>query len=69
MRCNHGLHTRAAHLSVGVGDAMTGNQMMVCLVVVYLVIAGRFAYEGNWPKCTYWIGAAMITSSVLVMQR
>ena len=48
---------------------MTGNQMMVCLVVVYLVIAGRFAYEGNWPKCTYWIGAAMITSSVLVMQR
>lgn len=46
---------------------MTGDLMMKGLVVVYIVTACLFAAEGNWPRCMYWIGAAIITSSVLVM--
>ena len=42
--------------------------LMSGLIVVYIVIACVSAYELNWPRCTYWIGAAMITGSVLVME-
>jgi hypothetical protein len=38
---------------------------MQVLVVVYIVIACVFIYEGNGPKALYWVGAAIITSSVL----
>jgi drug/metabolite transporter (DMT)-like permease len=41
---------------------------MQALVVVYVIVAVVFAWEGNWPKCLYWIGASIITSSVLVMK-
>ena len=47
---------------------MTGDLLMRGLLVVYVLIACTFAYEGNWPKCTYWIGAAVITASVLWMK-
>jgi hypothetical protein len=47
---------------------MTGNLLMQCLVVVYVIVAVVFAYENNWPKMAYWIGAGIITSSVLVMK-
>ena len=46
---------------------MLGNILMAGLVVVYLVIAVVFAVEGDWPKCWYWLGAAQITSAVLLM--
>ena len=41
---------------------------MQCLVVVYVIVALVFAWEQNWAKCTYWIGAAIITTSVLNMK-
>jgi hypothetical protein len=44
---------------------MTSTGLMVCLVGVYLVTAGVSAYELNWPRCAYWVGAAIITSAVL----
>ena len=45
-----------------------GDTLMRCLIVFYVVLAGVYAYELNWSKCTYWIGAAMITGSVVVMK-
>jgi drug/metabolite transporter (DMT)-like permease len=47
---------------------MNGHLLMQGLVVVYVIVAVVFAWEGNWPKCLYWIGASIITSSVLVMK-
>jgi hypothetical protein len=47
---------------------MTGTGLMYGLLVVYAVIACTFGYEGNWAKMTYWIGAMIITGSVLVMK-
>ena len=40
---------------------------MRVLVGVYVVVAIVFASEGNWAKMVYWISAAMLTCSVLVM--
>ena len=45
-----------------------GQLLMQCLVVVYVIVAVVFGLEGNWPKMAYWIGAAIITFSVLVMK-
>ena len=47
---------------------MIGPLLMQGLVVTYVLVALVFAYEGNWPKCTYWMGAAIITTSVLWMK-
>ena len=47
---------------------MSGHLLMQGLVVTYVIVACVFAYEGNWAKMTYWIGAAIITTSVLVMK-
>lgn len=47
---------------------MNGDLLMKGLIVFYAVVACVFAWEGNWPKMTYWIGAAIITSSVVVMK-
>ena len=47
---------------------INGTMLMQGLVVVYVIVAVVFAVEGNWPKCTYWIGAVIITLSVLVMK-
>jgi drug/metabolite transporter (DMT)-like permease len=47
---------------------MTGDMMMGGLLVLYVIISIIFAVEGNWPKCTYWIGASIITCSVLWMK-
>jgi hypothetical protein len=51
-----------------VGEAMTGNQMMVLLIGAYIVIALKFLHEGNYAKVWYWLAAAQITGSVLVMK-
>lgn len=45
---------------------MTSTGMMVFLIGFYLLVACVSGYEGNWPRCFYWIGAAIITTSVLV---
>lgn len=42
--------------------------LMQGLVVVYVIVAVVFVYEADYPKAAYWIGAAIITSSVLVMK-
>lgn len=45
-----------------------GDGMMKGLVVFYLILAVVFGYEQQWAKATYWIGAALITGSVLAMR-
>jgi len=47
---------------------VTGNMLMIGLVIFYCFLAIVFAAERNWPKCSYWIGAAIITSSVMAMR-
>lgn len=47
---------------------ISGENMMKFLVCCYLLTAVLFALQRNWPKVGYWIGAAMITSSVLCMK-
>ncbi len=42
--------------------------LMTALVVVYVVIAAVSAYERNWARCWYWLAAAQITGSVLLMR-
>ena len=46
---------------------MTSEWMMRGLLVLYGVIAVASAIEGNLPKALYWVSAAMITVSVLLM--
>jgi hypothetical protein len=41
---------------------------MKLLLVFYVVIACVFVYERNYAKAWYWLAAAQITGSVLVMK-
>jgi len=47
---------------------INGDLLMRGLVVFYIILAGVFLYERNWPKAWYWLAAAQITGSVLVMK-
>ena len=59
---------------LGLGDLgvdalmINGDLLMRGLVVFYIILAGVFLYERNWPKAWYWLAAAQITGSVLVMK-
>lgn len=44
------------------------DRLMIGLLIFYVALAVVFAIESQWPKCTYWIGAAIITGSVLAMR-
>ena len=59
---------QGADHGAGVGSMNNGTLLMQGLIVAYVVIAVVSAWEGNWPRCTYWIGAAIITGSVLCMK-
>lgn len=50
------------------GRLMVGNTLMAWLIFVYLIIAVVFLVEGNYPKAWYWVAAAQITGSVLLMK-
>jgi len=47
---------------------MASEWMMKGLLVLYGVIAVASVVEGNLPKALYWVSAAMITTSVLLMK-
>ncbi len=34
------------------------------IMTLYLVNAGRWAYEGKWADCCYWLSALAITATV-----
>ena len=44
---------------------MLSTAMMYGLIGFYLLTAMVSGWEGNWPRASYWCGAAIITGSVL----
>ena len=49
----------------GEGETMTSTVMMYGLIVFYLLTAMVSAWEGNWPRGLYWVGASIISVAVL----
>ena len=49
-------------------NLMNGDLLMKGLLLFYLILAGVFLYEGNWPKALYWWSAATITMAILWMK-
>lgn len=65
----YGVLCRLGLGTVGVDALMiNGDLLMRGLVVFYIILAGVFVYERNWPKAWYWLAAAQIIGSVLVMK-
>ena len=44
---------------------MISTTLMWSLIVVYLVIAGVSAFEGNQPRTLYWVAASLLTGAIL----
>lgn len=38
----------------------------LALIAVYLILAGLYALEQDWPKTLYWTGAAILGTGVLL---
>lgn len=36
------------------------------LIAVYLVLAGLYAFDQQWPKALYWTGAAILGVGILL---
>lgn len=47
---------------------MISSKFAFILIGEYVVLACLYGWEGNWAKFFYWVGAAIIASSVLVMR-
>lgn len=47
---------------------MIGLGLMKGLCVCYLALCGVFIWEGDYARALYWFGAAIITTSVLVIK-
>jgi hypothetical protein len=45
------------------------TKLMVWLLCNYAVICGFSLYEKNWPRAGYWLGAFIITGSVIWMTK
>lgn len=45
-----------------------GDKLQIILLVEYALIAAAFLYDGNLPKCFYFLAAGAITLSVLFMK-
>jgi len=45
-----------------------GETLMLILLAQYALISVAFLLEGNYAKGCYWIGAFVITSSVVLMK-
>jgi hypothetical protein len=45
-----------------------GDWFAVALVAEYVFLAAVYACEGDWPKVGYWIGAAILGTSVVLMR-
>jgi hypothetical protein len=38
----------------------------VVLIVTYLILAGLYGLDRDWPKVLYWTGAAILGTGVLL---
>lgn len=46
---------------------MMSTRLMLALIVAYLVIAGAAAWERDWPRVLYYLGAVLISAAVIWM--
>ena len=47
---------------------LTGNGLIIFLIIEYIIIALVYSLEQNWAKATYFIGATIISLGVLWMK-
>ena len=47
---------------------LSGNALIILLIVEYIIIAAVYGFEQNWGKFTYFVGATIISFGVLWMK-
>jgi hypothetical protein len=47
---------------------ITGDKLVLCLAVLNGIIALAYALDGQWAKMTYWLSAAGINLSLVMMR-
>lgn len=47
---------------------LSGNSLIILLIIEYIIIAGVYGYEQNWGKAIYFVGATIISFGVLWMK-
>lgn len=47
---------------------LSGNGLIILLIIEYIIIAVIYGFEGNWAKATYFLGATIISLGVLWMK-
>jgi uncharacterized membrane protein len=47
---------------------LTGNGLIILLILQYAAIATVFAWQKNWGKAIYFVGAVIISVGVLWME-
>ena len=50
-----------------VEDSMISTGMMIALAIIYAAIVLAAIMERNWPRALYFVGAILITVSILWM--
>ena len=45
-----------------------GNRFLIILIVQYVVIAGAYFWERDFPRVLYFVGAAILSLGVLWMK-
>ncbi len=64
-----GAHGASGARALGAGESilMISTGMMIALILWYLGIVVASAFEGNWPRALYFVGAIVISVAVLWM--
>ena len=47
---------------------LNGNVLITVLIVEFAIIAGVYAYNHDWPRLVYWLGAVMVNIGILKMK-
>ena len=47
---------------------MVSSKLIFFLMSINITVAVACAFEGNWWKCLYWMGAATINFSIAMMK-
>jgi hypothetical protein len=44
---------------------LLSTKLIAFLMAEYIVIMAVCAYEGNWPRTLYWLGATALQASII----
>jgi len=47
---------------------LTGNNLIILLMIEYTLVAIAYGFDGNWPKVLYFVGATILSLGVLWMK-